>query len=93
MDDADAHEKDLPITFAVGFDGTAIAVSFPEKHKQGMDGPFLEDNNFKGLPENLEPGFYKGLMDFDFYQGYCDGYRADGESDWTFTVTKYEKVS
>jgi hypothetical protein len=90
---SDTHETNLPITFAVAFNGeTKMAVAIPEKYGNVMDGPFLEDNFFLGLPQKMGPGLYKGTMDFDFYEGYSEGYPAPGESDWRFTVTKYEKV-
>ena len=90
---ADIHQENLPITFAVTMTGEAVVISVPEAHRQGFEGSFFCDNNVKGLPKKMEPGLYKGLMTFDFWQGYMEGYRADGESDFEFTVTKFEKVA
>jgi hypothetical protein len=89
----DRMEKDLPVTFAVDINGNAFVVEFPESHKKGLDGSHFDDNNINGIPKDLGPGCYRGVMDFRFQQGYSEGFRADGESEWEFTVTKYEKVA
>jgi hypothetical protein len=39
---------------------------------------------FNSIP--LEPGVYHCLVDFYFEQGYFEGYKADGESNWEFVV-------
>jgi len=64
----------------------AQVISAPKDAIVGMDGSFCEDNSFKDVPEDI--GVYLCDVDFYFEQGYCDGYKADGESDWEYRVVK-----
>lgn len=56
----------------------------PKDAMVGMDGTFCEDNSFKNVP--TEKGIYLCQIDFYFEQGYSDGYKADGESDWEYRI-------
>jgi hypothetical protein len=71
---------------AVGNSSQAQVIAAPKDAMVGMDGSFCDDNGFNDVPP--EPGIYLCDVDFYFEQGYCDGYRADGESDWEYHVTK-----
>ena len=57
-----------------------------------MDGDLFEDNcgygRLNGFPN--EPGVYIGTMEYHFQQGYSDGYKADGESEWDFVFTNWK---
>jgi len=65
---------------------TPFILDAPDEIIQFFDGFFTEDNSFKGVPK--EPGIYHCTVDFYFQQGYFEGYKADGESDWEFIVTR-----
>lgn len=56
----------------------------------GMDGTFCDDNSFIGVPE--KKGIYLCDIDFYFEQGYCDGFKADGESDWEYKIVNVESL-
>src|SRR3990172_568489 len=62
----------------------AYLVEGDEELLKGMDGPVLEDNLFRSVPE--KPGIYLCRVEFFFQQGYCDGYQADGESEWYYEI-------
>lgn len=64
----------------------AQVIVAPRDAMVGMDGTFCEDNSFKNVPK--EKDIYLCDVDFYFEQGYCDGYKADGESDWEYRITK-----
>jgi hypothetical protein len=55
-----------------------------------MDGTFCEDNSFKNVP--TEKGIYLCWIEFYFEQGYSDGYKADGESDWEYYVVAIQPL-
>ena len=73
---------DCKILVAKGGDGFLVE-AHPEISK-GMDGIFLSDNHFKNVP--TEPAIYVCRVEFFFMQGYFEGYRADGESDWYYEI-------
>jgi hypothetical protein len=74
------------ITFAVLKGGkSAVLVTYPDEMEDALDGPYLDDNSIEGYPK--EPGYYEASAVFWFNQGYCDGYPADGESDWGYKLT------
>lgn len=80
------------ITFAVLKGGkSAVLVTYPDKMSDSLDGPFLEDNSIGKYPP--EPGHYQAKAVFWFNQGYYDGYPADGESDWGYTLTEIRRLS
>jgi hypothetical protein len=62
----------------------AQVIVAPKDAMVGMDGTFCEDNSFKNVP--TKKGIYLCQIDFYFEQGYSDGYKADGESDWEYRV-------
>ena len=74
---------------AVGDSAQIIAA--PEDAMVGMDGSSCDDNGFKDVPS--EPGIYICDVDFYFEQGYCDGYEADGESEWEYHVVKAKPLT
>lgn len=49
-----------------------------------LDGHHCDDNGVVGYPQAC--GVYRCAADFVFEQGYCDGYPAPGESDWSFRI-------
>lgn len=82
--------KEFDCYIAVDYGGLAIIVDFPEELRGTLDGGICSDNAFYNEP--TEPGVYKCHTEFRFEQGYCDGFPADGENTWEYTVVKYEKV-
>lgn len=64
----------------------AQVIVAPKDAMVGMDGTFCEDNSFKNVP--TVDGIYLCWVDFYFEQGYFEGYKADGESDWEYIVVK-----
>lgn len=62
----------------------AQVISAPKDALVGMDGDFCEDNGFKNVP--TEKGLYHCWIEFWFEQGYFEGYKADGESDWEYKI-------
>jgi len=69
----------------------AQVIVAPKDAMVGMDGTFCEDNSFKNVP--TEKGIYLCWIDFYFEQGYFEGYKADGESDWEYKVVKAEPLT
>jgi hypothetical protein len=63
----------------------------PKDAMVGMDGTFCEDNSFKNVP--TEKGIYLCQVDFYFEQGYSDGYKADGESDWEYDIVEAKPLT
>ena len=63
----------------------------PKDAMVGMDGTFCEDNSFKNVP--TQRGIYLCDIDFYFEQGYSDGYKADGESDWEYDVVAVKSLA
>jgi hypothetical protein len=63
----------------------------PKDAMVGMDGTFCEDNSFKNVP--TEKGIYLCWIEFYFEQGYSDGYKADGESDWEYYVVAVKSLA
>jgi hypothetical protein len=59
-------------------------IECPEDIKPLMDGPYLADNCFTNLPEQF--GCFAVRVKVHFYQGYFEGYRADGESALEFEI-------
>lgn len=79
------------ISFSVLKGGkSAVLVTYPNDMADSLDGPFMEDNGFDGLPS--EPGHYEAKAVFWFSQGYCDGYPADGESDWGYNLAEIRRL-
>lgn len=68
----------------------AQVIVAPKDAMVGMDGTFCEDNGFKNVPTTK--GVYLCEIDFYFEQGYSDGYKADGESDWEYRIVKAESL-
>lgn len=68
----------------------SIIVEAPNDVLQMLDGSCCEDNSFKKIPQRT--GVYLCIVDYYFEQGYCDGYRADDESDWKFVITSATKI-
>lgn len=62
----------------------------PKDAMVGMDGTFCEDNSFRNIPP--ECGIYLCDIDFYFEQGYFEGYKADGESDWEYHIVKAKSL-
>jgi hypothetical protein len=69
----------------------AQVIIAPQKAIVGMDGTFCEDNSFKNVP--TQKGIYLCLIDFYFEQGYFEGYKADGESDWEYVVASAKPLA
>lgn len=42
------------------------------------------ETDSKNVIQHLQPGIYSATIEFWFQQGYSDGYKADGESEWEF---------
>jgi hypothetical protein len=73
---------------------TPVILDAPDEIIQVFDGFFCEDNSFKDTwfkKTPLEPGVYHCKVAFYFEQGYFEGYKADGESDWEFVVLSAEQ--
>jgi len=83
--------KSFECLIAVAFNKDAVIIDFPEDLINTLDGCFCADNEFKNIPQ--EPGFYKCKVDFDFEQGYFEGYKADGENTWEYIITDCQKQS
>lgn len=75
------------VTVAVLSNGSACLVSSPAKHLEIlMVGPMFEDNSRWDtmLLFPKEPGVYSMTIEYEFEQGYLEGYPNDGESSWDF---------
>jgi hypothetical protein len=59
--------------------------------QQWMDGVCFEDHRAENTPQS--PGVYRATVEVWFEQGYCDGYQADGESDWELRLTNVQPVA
>lgn len=68
----------------------AQVIVAPKDAMVGMDGTFCEDNSFKNVP--TEEGIYLCWIEFYFEQGYSEGYKADGESDWEYYVVAIQPL-
>jgi hypothetical protein len=66
--------------------GASLIIEAPQEAVDTFDGPYPDDNSFEGVPD--ASGLYLCTVEFHFEQGYADGYKADGESDWKHVVTK-----
>ncbi len=86
IENKDHFEKDYEMVIAVSAiePETPVILQAPDEIKGIFDGLFCKDNAFYGVPD--KPGVYNCTVNFEFHQGYFEGYRADGESDWSFTV-------
>ena len=69
----------------------AQVIVAPKDAMVGMDGTFCEDNSFKNVP--TQRGIYLCWIEFYFEQGYSDGYKADGESDWEYDVVAIQPLA
>ena len=78
------HEATFEAIIAVA-DGASLILAAPKEAVDMFDGPYPDDNSFEGVPETT--GLYLCTVEFHFEQGYADGYKADGESDWKHVVT------
>lgn len=84
-------EKSASFKAIVAIGGNlSLVVYAPQEALDCMDGRCGEDNGYRNLP-TLD-GIYLCTVDFYFEQGYCDGYKAGGESDWEFKVVKSEPI-
>lgn len=81
---------------ATSADKFTYLVSGNAELRKWMDGCCFEDNHFHGLNgiENppKEPGVYRATIEVWFEQGYYEGYKADGESDWEFRLGNLERI-
>lgn len=68
----------------------AMILLAPDNALADMDGPFCQDNSFENIP--VIPGVYLCSVDFYFYQGYYEGYKAYGESSWKYVITNSESL-
>lgn len=68
----------------------AQVIVAPKDAMVGMDGTFCEDNSFNNVP--TEKGIYLCWIEFYFEQGYSEGYKADGESDWEYYVVAIQPL-
>jgi hypothetical protein len=93
IENEDHFEKDYEMVIAVSAiePETPVILQAPDEIKGIFDGLFCKDNAFYGVPD--KPGVYNCTVNFEFHQGYFEGYRADGESDWSFTVKTAHLVS
>lgn len=82
--------KSFECYIAVTYNKEAVIINFPTDLIDTLDGCFCEDNDFINLPQ--DPGVYKCKIDFDFEQGYFEGYKADGENTWEYIITNCQKI-
>lgn len=87
----DMHVSGLTFKVQVFAGKPAVILSYSPGYAPA-DGPYLGDNNFVGLPDQMAPGIYRITADYDFSQGYFEGHPADGESSWEYTVTAVERL-
>lgn len=69
-----------------------LVVGDPELVKF-MDGDLFDDNcsDMSSFPK--EPGVYQGTIEYHFQQGYYEGYKADGESEWNYVFVNPVNVT
>ena len=67
-----------------------LIIDVPKEIADIFDGIYCDDNSFKDVPK--ETGVYICNVEFYFHQGYFEGYKANGESDWEFKVISHKKI-
>lgn len=73
--------------------GLRFLIAGDKKLKQFMDGCCFEDNTQSIEQFPTEPGVYSCTIRYWFQQGYADGWKADGESEWDFVPSDIEPLS
>ena len=81
------------VIIAVTAFGEPVLVDAPQEMVSMFDGPFFEDNAISSIKKYPTiPGVYRCKIRYEFYQGYFEGWKADGESDWDFAPLEVVKL-
>lgn len=88
--------KEFPNSLiAITFNELRVLVDGDPELKKMMDGSLFDDNclgtELPSFPK--APGVYLATVEFWFEQGYYDGYKAPGESDYDFILSNVRKVA
>ena len=75
-------------------DGSRVLLMGDQELAKYFDGHLFEDNCVSDkLPTfPTEPGVYRATVEYYFEQGYCDGSKADGESEWDYRLRDVVRV-
>lgn len=71
-------------------DKYGFLMTLPDELDEWMDGHCIADVLCEGCPQ--EAGIYVCTIERHFEQGYSEGYKADGESDYWIVLTDVRKV-
>lgn len=80
------------VIFGVSTSGLHFLISGDDELKQFMDGSLFEDNSQSIEKFPTKPGVYRCTIEYWFEQGYFEGWRADGESEWDFVPSDIEEI-
>jgi len=74
-----------------------IILSCPDgETKKSLDGDYIVDedwdNDWKGTELFTESGIFLCEIEHWFEQGYFEGYKEDGESEWWFAIKSVRKL-
>lgn len=82
--------KDIVKFIIVVTSKDSFVADYPDEIESLIDGYNCDDNYIDNVP--IEKGVYECNAEFWFEQGYCDGYPADGESEWGFKIIDNKKL-
>jgi len=84
-------DKQAILTMIIAVAGEqGLIIDAPKEIKDIFEGIYCDDNSFKNVPKKT--GVYICNVEFYFHQGYFEGYKADGESDWEFKIISSSKI-
>lgn len=85
--------KNCIIATAIGYKDQCYVIDIPSEYTHIItDGYFGEDDITTINIPNI-PGVYRCDIEFWFEQGYSDGFKADGESDFEYRLVNIKKVN
>lgn len=92
LDDHDEVHKWDNVLIGVSFTGLRFLIDAPDDLIKFMDGSLFEDNSQSIDKFPTQPGVYTCSIEYWFDQGYFEGWRTDGESEWDFVPSNIKRV-
>lgn len=87
-------EREFPNTIiGVSVGGWPFLIEGDPDLIKSMDGSNFEDNTQSPDKYPKGPGVYICTIEFWFEQGYFEGYKADGESEWDFIPVDVREIN